>query len=390
MQRGDILIGNDGNRTGLYTGINIEVWRNNTFIGLLEPSLDYNWHLDPFNDPVRIGVDHMGNVYTGAASSNNSNGGPNIYKWDHTGRFLGRRAETPDPAEFSPWGNDIGIVRTDAGAFFTTVSRCNWILIDKLGFVYVLRWRHLAGSALTVGNTLAVPTVPALAKYDPDGNVLHRYNATHEFAPTFGAGTSTATNIDIEAGDITCDGKTLVVTTATDHLLGAARGFGQILRYDLVADTPSATILYERQNYVGNGGPGTIFLPPAFQGQALSINPQTNEIICLYGTEGPILKLPIDGSRVDTIILPEGSGLLALIHSLDPRRALVANDSDVYLVDLTKPDDLPDSITEWTAKSFELLFTTSTGIARVLGVYNPRDCLSRPGGQPFATVVGAT
>lgn len=384
MQRGDILVGRDLTG-GVYTGITLEVWRDDALLGTLENAMDHGWITDTFFNGVthRIATDHNGSVYTGAACSNNTTMGPDIYKWDSEGRWQG--GEYDVNAIWSPWGEDVGHVQTGIcpggsfpGALFTAHIT---LTTDRFGYIYTLRANLVKANpvvgSIYVGTCEQVPHVYALAKYDTDGNPIEKFEVAFDWTNNVGSGINAD---DIESGDVSCDGKTCVIVCGEKHDEPAVTSspFGQILRYDLTQEHPVAEILYEPANLTGGGD---------FQGQSTAIHPSTGEIICLHGIKGPIIKIKPDGTVENIHISGVITQALALDYWLDPRHCIVDNSGEVYLVDLTKPEGASDS---WDAKSIDLVFNTPNGTTRVLGVYNPRDCLSRPGGQPFATVVGAT
>lgn len=378
LERGDILVGRDLTG-GVYTGITLEVWRDGTFLGTLENSIDYGWNVDAIFPGVtyRIGTDHEGNVYTGAASSNNSNSCPNIYKWDSEGRWLGG----PFSNIWSPWGNDVGVVCVGlpcpAGTFGAgLMTNIIGMLPDRFGYIYVLRANQIRGDVvgdLFVGDGQPVDAVYGLAKYSPDGTPVQKFRMGFDWLTNPGSGIN---NQDYESGDITCDGKTCVVVCGQDHALGVAT-YGQILRYDLTQTNPIAEVLYQPANLSGGGD---------FTGQSTAIHPSTGEIICLHSAHGPIIKISPSGAVELVEISNVITQSLALDYWLDPRHCIVDNNGSVYMVDLTKPDGASDI---WQAKAIDLVFDTPNGTTRALGVYNKRDCLDTGSGV-FGTVIGAT
>lgn len=381
MQRGDILIGNDRSPAGAYIGINIEVWRDGVFMGLLESSLAHGWDVDPFiGNSERIGVDRDGNVYVGGSSSNSGNAGCCIYTWDSDGVWRGKEA-TVLPFK-SPWGEDIGLVSSDGiwpdvGAGLPRDTRCHWIHGTRDGHLYVTRWRHVEGPHLFVQRDKAIPFDGALAKYDIAGNPVQKYNATHEWSPVPDSGTATSTNVDILAAVVTCDERYFVCVSQVDHLLG---GFGsglgpQLLRYDITDPTDQvATLLYQ-----GVGGDFT----------GLAIDSMDDKIIVLNSfTESPptIKRISVDGSVIETITLNGVPAfILNLQYYLSPNQVIVSADGSVFLVDITKPDDAGDA---WSTPSATPLFTT-LGNYMVMGVYDPLRC-QRGVSSVFGTVIGAT
>lgn len=378
MQRGDILVGRDLTG-GIYTGITLEVWRDGVFLGTLENAMEHGWITDTFFNGVtfRVGTDHEGNVYTGASCSNNTTQGPNVYKWDSEGRWAG--GEYDVNAIWSPWGEDVGHVQTGicpGGSFPSSIQDHITITVDRFGYVYTLR-RSLVKANPIIGNVfvgtcLQVPNVYALSKYDITGNPIQKFTVAFDWLNNPGSGILTH---DIESGDVSCDGKTCVIVRAhsTEEISG-------ILRYDLTQENSLAEVLYDASGKLN------------FTGQSTAIHPATGEVICLHHGTGPIIKIQSDGTiehiHINSVIGTDYSnnGALALDYWLDPRHCIVDNSGSVYMVDLTKPEDAG---ADWDAKSITHLFDTPDGITRVLGVYNPKDCIGAGAGV-FGTVIGAT
>lgn len=385
VQYGDILVGRDLTG-GVYTGINLEVWRDGMLAGILESSLAHDWNVDPWSTELayKIAIDQLGNMYVGAASSNNSNSGPNVYKWDSGGDFIGKSGLVQLP-NWSPWGDDIGRVCTilpcpDGGGFAAgLMTNIIGMLVDRTGDIYALRANLVKGGVvggLYVGTGDPIANVYALAKYNAVGEPLEKYEVAFDWANNPASGINQQ---DIESGDITCNGRYCVVVCGDTHTAPVQIGTGQIIKYELA--NPVAQVLYSATNVFGGGN---------FTGQALSIHPSTNEIVCLHSNEGPIIKIALDGATTELISVPGLAGAASLEYYLDPRRVIIGtfgvSGADFYLVDLTKPDGAG---LEWDAVSVQQLFTSVDGRPNVVGVYNVRECEAAIS-SVFGTVIGAT
>lgn len=381
MQRGDILIGNDRDLNNVYTGINLEVWRDGVFQGLLEPSLAHGWNIDPFaGNTERIGVDRDGNVYAGGSSSNATNGGTCIYTWDSAGVWRGKERIVVSGAIInSPWGNDIGLVTTDgiwpdSGALFPRDCRCHWIHGTRDGHLYITRWRHNRGDNLFVQGPVPIPAVYAVSKYDITGNPVQKYNATLEWSPVVDAGTSFSTNVDILAAVVTCDERYFVCVSQGDHLIGGGIG-PQLLRYDITDPTDQVATLLYQSTFADFSG--------------LAIDSVNDKVIVLNSfTEDPptIKRVSVDGSVIETITLNGVPAfILNLQYYLSSNQIIVSADGGVFLVDITKPDGAGDA---WSTPSATPLFTT-LGKYMVMGVYDPLRCEAGVS-SVFGTVIGAT